>query len=92
MVDAQYLEAGECLLRVAVSMGRRNTRLEPCWLAFGPEGFAGGSEELAQQLLPMSERIPGKVGSCGNPCLSRRSGCQLGKVASISIDKRSALL
>jgi hypothetical protein len=38
-------------------MGRRNTRLKPRCLAFGPEGFAGASEELAQQLLPMSERI-----------------------------------
>jgi len=39
-------------------MGRRNTHLKPRCLVFGPEGFAGASEELAQQLLPMSERIP----------------------------------
>ena len=77
---------------MAVSMGRRNTRLKPRCLVFGLEGFAGASEELAQQLLPMSERRPRKVGSRGNPCLNRRSGCQLGKVASISIDKRLAFL
>jgi len=29
-------------------MGRRNTRLKPHCLVFGPEGFAGASEELAQ--------------------------------------------
>jgi hypothetical protein len=44
-------------------MGRRNTRLKPRCLDFGPEGFAGASEELAQQRLPMSERIHRKVGS-----------------------------
>jgi len=79
-------------LWVAVSTGRRNTRLKQRCLVFGPEGFAGASEELTQQLLPMSERIPRKVGSRGSPCLNRRSGCQLGTVASISIDKRSASL
>ena len=42
-------------------MGRRNTLLKPRCLVFGPEGFAGASEELAQQLLPMGERIPRKV-------------------------------
>jgi len=74
----------------AISTGRRNTRVKPRCLVFGPEGFAGASEELAQQRLPMSERIPRKVGSRGNPCLTRRSGCQLGTIAGISIDKRSA--
>jgi hypothetical protein len=39
-------------------MGRRNTRLKPRCLVFAPEGFAGVSEERAQQLLPMSEWIP----------------------------------
>ena len=73
-------------------MGRRNTRLKSRCLVFGPEGFVGASEELAQQLLPMSERISRKVGSCGNPCLNGRSGYQLGKAVSISIDKRSASL
>jgi len=66
--------------------------LETALPGFGPVGFAGAFEELAQQLLPMSERIPRKVGSRGNPYLNRRSGCQLGKVASISIDKCSASL
>ncbi len=52
------LDSRECPLLAAVSMGRRNTRLKPCCLVFGPAGFAGAFEELAQQLLPMSERIP----------------------------------
>jgi len=33
----------ECLLWVAVSMGRRNTRLKPSILVFGPDGFVGAS-------------------------------------------------
>jgi hypothetical protein len=41
----------------AGSMGRRNTRMKLRCLVFGPEGFAGASEELAQLPLPMSERI-----------------------------------
>ena len=35
-------------LWVAISTRRRNTRLKPRSLVFGPEGFAGASEELAQ--------------------------------------------
>jgi len=35
-------------LLVAISTRRRNTRLKPRSLVFGPEGFAGASEELAQ--------------------------------------------
>jgi len=77
---------------VAVSMGRRNTGLKPRCLVFRPEGFAGASEELAQQTLPMIEQKAQKVDSAGNPCLNRRSGCQLDKVASISIDRRLASL
>jgi hypothetical protein len=41
-------------------MGRRNTRLKRRCLVFGPEGFAGASEELAQQLLPTGTAFPAR--------------------------------
>jgi hypothetical protein len=66
--------------------------MKPRCLVFSPEGFAGVSEELAQQTLSMSERIPRKVGSRRKPLSQQVIRHQLGKVASISINKRSASL
>jgi len=43
-------------LSTAISTGRRNTRTKPCCLVFRPEGFAGESEGLAKQTLPIIER------------------------------------
>ena len=40
---------GECLPWVAVSMGRRNTRMKPRRLDFGFQSLLGLSEKLAQQ-------------------------------------------
>ncbi len=63
----------------AVSMGQRNTRLKPHWLVFGPEELAGASKELAQWLLPMSQRIPRKVGSRGKPLSKQVIGQSVGQ-------------
>jgi len=73
-------------------MGRRNARLKPSCLVFGPKGFAGVPEGLALQTLPTLEQKAQIVGSRGNPRLNRRSGCQWDEVASIPIEKRLASL
>jgi hypothetical protein len=60
-------------------MGRCNTHLKPHYLVFGPEGFARASEELAQQLLPMSEQIPWIVRSRGKRPSTKAIGLFVGQ-------------
>jgi hypothetical protein len=53
--------------------------MKPRCLVFRPEGFAGVSEELAQQTLPMSKRIPRKVGSRWKPLSKKAIGRSVGQ-------------
>jgi len=43
MLHKGMKSGAQFLQRVAVSMGRRNTRLKPGILIFGPDGFVGAS-------------------------------------------------
>jgi hypothetical protein len=60
-------------------MGRRNTGLKPCCQVLKPEGFAGGSEELAKQTLPMIEQKAQIVGSRGKPLSEQAIGLSVGQ-------------
>jgi hypothetical protein len=48
-------------------MGRRNTRTKPRHSGFRPEGLIRLSKVAEQQLIPVNERVAGKIGSRREP-------------------------